>query len=42
MDVDIYTGEMLTGHVYQSAIELYLGDNFLDDFVSPTNRFWNN
>lgn len=40
MDVDIYTGELLSGHIYQSPIELYIGDNFLDNYTSTTNRFW--
>lgn len=41
MDIDIYTWEVLSWHTYTSAIDLYLGDSFLDDRSSPTNRFWN-
>ncbi len=38
MDVDVYTGQTLSGQVHESPIELYLGDNFLDNYT--TNRFW--
>ncbi len=38
MDIDVYTGQILSGEVHDNPLELYLGDNFLDNYT--TNRLW--
>ncbi len=38
MDVDVYTGEVLSGDIHESDVELYIGNNFLESYKH--NPLW--